>query len=154
MPITIVTPSFVPSIAQSIVQTFSESVLEGNTSTLAFTLVGPGNSAISNTQLISADLTLIDERTKQVINDRIAQDVLGAGTGANDVVIDVVSLITFAMSGLDNPHIDVTETVKYEWHRAIFNFSYDIGSGVELATVEFRIPVKIASKLQLPATML
>ena len=124
-------------------------VTEGDTSSYVVQLQGPGGAIIANTDFSAIELTYVDEATRNVINGRNVQDVLGAGTGANNVTLSPTALLTWNLQPADNVIVDSTGCTNIEFHRAIFKYTFDIGSGTEVATCEVRIAVKRGFKTQL-----
>jgi len=148
MPIGLPTETLTASnpVAQS-VTTFPNVINEGETLAYVLQLDDGAGGAILNTDFTAITLTLVDEETFVVINSRNAQDILGAGKlGDNNVVFSTAALLTWNMQALDTPVVDPTGTKKYEYHRAIFRFEYDLGlgAGPEVAIHEVRLVVKNA----------
>ena len=83
-------------------------------------------------------LTFVDEVTGSVINFRQDQNVLNA----NNVTVSATGLLTWNMQVADNSRITATTNNTIEYHRAIFSFVYDFGTGEETAEHEIRIPVR------------
>lgn len=135
MSFTLSTETFSPNTASTKSQVnFSTPVDEGATASYALTLSG----LMSNTDLDNVELTLYDEETKVLINDRQNQDVLGtAKTGQNDVSISATPTITWSLTADDNILIDPTRTKRLEYHRAIFKIVVD--SQIEYHTVKFPV---------------
>ena len=131
--------------------TFSGTVKEGETSSYSVQLRGPGGSVQANTEFSAITLSLIDEVTRTPVNSRLDQDVLGVGKlGQNDVAFSATALFTWNLTSLDSVLADPTQTLLLEWHRAIITFSFDFGSGPEVAVHEIRIPVRRAFSTSLP----
>ena len=133
-------------VAQS-VTSFPDVIQEGETATYSIQLDDGAGGVIANTDFTAILLTLVDEETFAVINLRNSQDVLGAGKlGDNNVVFSVAALLTWSLQPLDTLVVDPTGTKKYENHRAIFRFEYDLGlgAGPEVAIHEVRLVVKNA----------
>ena len=146
MPLVLQSESYSPSTVTSrSVSSVTTTVFAGSTSVYTVQLEGPAAQVIANTDFTAITLTLVDESTRSVINSRSDQDILDIGGGSigdNNVVISPTALLTWTAQPLDNVIVDVTDTVNIEFHRAIFTFSFDIGSGAEVAIHEVRIPVR------------
>lgn len=120
------------------ITSFTEAVKEGETASYVATLTGPGGAAITDTDFTAITLTYIDETTHSPINSRDEQDVLNT----NDVTLSGVAILTWAIQIDDTPFVDPTQTQQIEFHRAIFTFDFDIGSGPERGIHEVRIPIR------------
>ena len=147
MPLQINSETLVP--ATSVAETttnFANVVNEGSTASYVLALALVGGGVLNNTALISAKLTLYDEETKSIINGRSAQDILGAPAngGANNVVISAASQFTWSLQGSDNAYLDPTHTKRVEYHRAIFDITFNPGTGVERLLHDIHFPVKRA----------
>ena len=130
--------------ATSSVTTIVTVVSEGETSVYSVQLTGPGGAPIANTDFSAITLSHVDELTKAVINSRSQQDVLGGGSGQNNVTLSAAALLTWNLQAADNVVIDPTQTRKTVYNRAIFTFTFDIGAGTEIGIHEVRIPVRKA----------
>lgn len=154
MPLEFQSESYTPSQPTEItVFTVENPAFEDSTSTYTVQLRGPGGAIIANTAFTAIELTLIDEVTRIPINSRVDQDVLdaaGAKLGQNNVVITTQSLLTWSVQATDNVIVAADKSSKFEWHRAIFKFEFDSGSGAEIGFHEVRIPVQRRFQTQLP----
>ena len=148
MPVSFASSSFSPATpSYRTIEVFSSPVDEGTTATYAVTIKTSAGGAIANTDITAATLTVIDEETHQVVNSRNAQNILGSGLGANNVVISVTADITWSLQAADTAVIDPTRTKKIEYHRAIFKFTTLIAAVTEISIHEVRFPIRPAFQL-------
>lgn len=125
------------------VETIVDPIASGETASYQIQLTGPAEAAIANTDFTAITLTLVDEETRHVINDRLNQDVLGVGKlGDNNVVLTTEALLTWSIQSADTTFIDPSLTRKYVYYRAIFTFDFDIGAGAERGVHEVRLPIR------------
>lgn len=87
-----------------------------------------GVTPIPDGSLETLTLTLVDERTREVINSRNAQDVLNA----NGVTVDeTTGELTWVSSAADNPFVKLAPPPlegEIERHLAIFEWTWNDGS--------------------------
>jgi hypothetical protein len=129
------------------VTTITQLIHEGETATYSVQLQGPGGAAIADTDFTAIQMTYLDEESRLVINQRIDQNVLNA----NNVTLSATALLTWSIQAADTAFIDPSETRTIEYHRAIFRFDFDIGSGPEIGYHEVRIPVRRAFAAAVPS---
>lgn len=122
------------------VKTFTEAIIQGETGSYSVQLTGPNAAAIADTDFSAITLTYVDEATLSVINSRNEQDVLNA----NNVTLSATALLTWSIQAADTTFVDPSLTRMIEYHRAIFTFTFDIGSGTEVGIHEVRIPIRKA----------
>ncbi len=105
-------------------------VNERSSKVVTFTILDDAGLPVPVSAISVATLTLYDFQTGQIggspqvgiLNNRQDQDVLNA----NDVTIDSAGLVTWIMQPEDN--IISTERRQIERHRAMFSFTWSIGS--------------------------
>ena len=100
-------------------------------------------NALAGTSLTTMTLTLYHLKDGAIINSRNAQDILGAGSGANDVTIDANGLLTWTLRPADNPIADAL--LDFEDHVALIIFTWS--AGAKKGTHEFMIRVQNATKV-------
>ena len=122
------------------VTSLTELLHEGETSTYSVQLTGPGGAAIADTQFSAITLIYLDEETRSIINTRGDQDVLNL----NDHTLSATALLTWLIQAEDTVMVDPTNTRQIEYHRAVYKYEFDIGSGPEIAFHEVRFPVRAA----------
>jgi len=143
MPVSITEETLTPSLVeQRIVRTLPDIMQEGASGVYLLELEVEGGGTFQSTWITAMTLTLYDEETGSLINNRLNQDILGGGSGDNDVQVGMTGEITWAIQPEDNVYVDPTKTKRLEVHRAIFRVSYNAGSDDEVFVHEMRFQVK------------
>lgn len=101
-------------------------VQEGETLLIAGQFQDETGTPVPNTLFTSMNLWLYDVDTGVIINNRENQDILGAGTGANNVTIDGLGNFEWTMQPEDNP---ILGGAPIECHEAMIKWVFDPGSG-------------------------
>lgn len=96
-----------------------DTINEGSTAIYTASVTGPDGVVISSFSAIY--LTLYDEYTGNIINDRHDQDV----NNANNVVISLGGQLTWHLQPEDT--VIVTNGKRGEWHIALFVFEWPNG---------------------------
>ena len=100
---------------------------EANSAEVSLTLHDTNDVGIDPASLSTMVLTLYDLDTGTIINSRDDQDVLGGGTGQNNVTLAAGGVTTWYMQGADN--IIVTASSFVERHIALFEWTWDPTDG-------------------------
>ena len=116
-------------------------VLERTTPRYTALLTDEAGEPISGADLTTLTLTLYDQRSRAVINNRQAQDVLND----NDVTINTDGQLVWTMQRADNAIIGTPRPGVTETHIALFEWTWDAGTKAGLH--ELLIEVKQIEKV-------
>ena len=114
---------------------------EQTTGRYQLALVDAQGAGLDSAVFSDITLTLLDEETRLVVNDRMDQDVLGSGDGDNNVSLSETGLLIWIIQSEDTTLVDTTDTKRLEYHRAMFRFTFDVGSGPEIGQRNVRFAV-------------
>jgi hypothetical protein len=99
---------------------------KGETATITHTIKDDNGVGIADTDLITLTLTLRDEYSGGIINDRDAQDVLNANGGT----VNSLGGFELFLDTADNPIVDSSN--YREWHVAALQWSYTSGANTHV----------------------
>lgn len=117
-------------------------VLEGQTAIYVFTLTDDAGIAIDKADITFLTLTYYDQRTEEILNSRLEQDVLDL----NDVTVlteipsgsvDPVTTVTWFLQPQDTEMLDARHAV--ESHMALFQWAWDEPQQRAALQVQFAI---------------
>lgn len=122
----------------------AERFTEGASGFLRGQLLDQAGAAVDSGVLTAATLTLYDVETTTIINARDAQDILGSGSGANDVTyqtngyfrLDLQAATPGSSPEYLGDNAIITERRQIERHRAQFRFEWSSGAFVHEIEIE------------------
>lgn len=110
-------------MADNNITTFENFVKEGTTSKIVATLLDQDDVPVPGDQLTALKLTLYEQKSKAIINNRNDQNVLQQ----NDVTVDENGILTFKMRVQDNVIVNPRRDVPNEVHVAMFTYGWNDG---------------------------
>ena len=102
--------------------THSDPIGERTTSVYTATVQDEDGVAIPGTSLSTLTLTLYDQGSRQIINGRSAQSVLGTASPLNGGQVNGSGAFTMIFDPEDNAFVGTGDT---EVHVALFRYTYD-----------------------------
>lgn len=117
--------------------------LQGSTATYTTTLTSDGSTPVAAASVNSLTMSLIDRRTRAVINSREDQNILNT----NNVTLHATSgLLTWEIQEEDTAIVNTTDPVQFqkdELHFAIFTVLFDTST----RTAKHILPMQIRREL-------
>lgn len=108
---------------------------EQNSARYTAVIKDEAGAAVSVDSLVTLTLTLYDQDTETILNDREDQDVLNA----NGVTVDINGALVWLLEPEDNEIVN--DGKRYEDHVALFEFTYGAG-GAKAGTWEVLLTVR------------
>ena len=125
---------------------------QGTTREIHLDLRDPQNNIVPNNALSTMTLSLyMAANVQQIINNRDKQDVLGVGSGANNVTVDSQGHVVWYMQTADNAVVANTAENMFEQHEAQLVWQQDPQDGNGLRTNVVHIPIWVLAKRQMAA---
>lgn len=109
---------------------FEQVVAERGTCLLTTTLKSETGAALPGSSLATCELTLYDERTGEVLNGRVNQDI--------KALVDGAGLLSLLLTDAD--HLVIDDLRQIETHIGLVKFTY--GSPVKQGRQEFELNVR------------